>query len=154
MGQIKHILMAGLLILIAAMGSGFINLINQAPFLKVSGPGNPGICGNADYTSSDTNTSRSGSLHGQKLFTANCASCHNVFKDGTGPKLGGISSHEKWSDKKELLRWVNNPAVYMQNDTYTQGLKEKFGSVMTAFPNITMEELESIVRYIDTRFER
>ena len=27
---------------------------------------------------------------GKALFISKCASCHNVFKDVTGPKLGGV----------------------------------------------------------------
>ena len=27
---------------------------------------------------------------GKALFQANCASCHNPYKDATGPKLNGV----------------------------------------------------------------
>ncbi|RYY57620.1 MAG: cytochrome c, partial [Chitinophagaceae bacterium] len=87
---------------------------------------------------------------GKALFQANCASCHNPFKDGTGPALKGLESRHKWADHKELLKWVNNPAGYMAGDAYTQGLKARFGSMMTAFPQFGIKEIDAIVAYINT----
>ena len=89
---------------------------------------------------------------GKALFISKCASCHNVFKDGTGPALGGLEERGKWSDHDELLAWVHNPGKYMANDAYTTGLKNKYGSLMTPFPDMTKEQLESIVAYINTTF--
>ncbi len=86
---------------------------------------------------------------GKALFQAKCATCHNVFKDGTGPALQGLESRGKWADHNELLKWINNPAGYMANDPYTQGLKAKFGSVMLAFPDITLAQVEQMVAYIN-----
>jgi cytochrome c551/c552 len=86
---------------------------------------------------------------GKTLFTSKCASCHNPFKDGTGPALGGLEDRHKWSDHNELLKWVHNPGGYMANDSYTQGLKAKFGSMMTSFPDLTLAEVDAIVGYIN-----
>ena len=73
----------------------------------------------------------------------------NPIKDGTGPALGGLEDRHKWADHKELLAWVNNPGGYMAKDPYTQGLKAKYGSMMTGFPDVTLKEVDAIVTYIN-----
>lgn len=86
---------------------------------------------------------------GKTLFMSKCAACHNVFKDGTGPALMGLEERHKWADHNELLKWINNPAAYMAGDTYTQGLKAKYGSMMTAFGDITLKDVSDIVAYVN-----
>ncbi len=86
---------------------------------------------------------------GKALYTSKCASCHHPTKDGTGPALAGVEDRHTWSDHKELLRWVNNPAGYMANDAYTQGLKAKYGSMMTGFPDLKLEDVTAIVNYVN-----
>ena len=34
---------------------------------------------------------------GEDLFKAKCATCHQVFKDGTGPKLFEV--RQKWEER-------------------------------------------------------
>ena len=86
---------------------------------------------------------------GKTLFLSRCASCHNLFKEGAYPSLENIEQRHKWSDHNELLKWINNPAGYMANDSYTQGLKAKFGSMMTAFGDIKLKDVDDIVAYIN-----
>jgi cytochrome c551/c552 len=86
---------------------------------------------------------------GKALFQNKCASCHNVMKDGTGPMLKDIEQRHKWADHNELLKWINNPAGYMAADSYTQGLKAKYGSMMSGFPDITLEDVDNLVAYIN-----
>ena len=86
---------------------------------------------------------------GKAIFMSKCASCHNVFKDGTGPALGGLEDRHTWADHKDLLKWIQNPGAYMAKDAYTQGLKAKFGSMMTGFPDLKLEEVTAIVNYIN-----
>ena len=87
---------------------------------------------------------------GKALFQGKCASCHNPLKEGTGPALAGLEDRHKWADHNELLKWVNNPTAYMAADPYTQGLKTKYGSMMTGFPDLTIKDLDAIVAYINT----
>jgi cytochrome c551/c552 len=43
---------------------------------------------------------------GKALFQANCASCHNLWKDGTGPALTGVEA--RWGDNRaDLKLWIN-----------------------------------------------
>lgn len=87
---------------------------------------------------------------GKALFISKCASCHNPFKAGTGPALGGLEERHKWADHKELLSWVNNPGGYMAKDPYTQGLKAQYGSMMTGFPDLKIADVSAIVSYINS----
>jgi mono/diheme cytochrome c family protein len=86
---------------------------------------------------------------GKSIFQSKCASCHNVLKDGTGPALAGLEGRHKWADHKELLKWINNPTVYMANDAYTKGLFTQYKSMMTAFPDFTLKNVEDVVAYIN-----
>ena len=86
---------------------------------------------------------------GKTLFISKCASCHNAFKAGTGPALGGLEDRHKWADHKELLAWINNPGGYMSKDPYTQGLKAQYGSMMTGFPDLKLTDVTAIVNYIN-----
>lgn len=87
---------------------------------------------------------------GKALFNGKCASCHNIFKQATGPALMGLEERHKWNDHKELLKWINNPPAYMAADPYTQNLKVQMGgSLMSAFPDITLKDVDNIVAYIN-----
>lgn len=88
---------------------------------------------------------------GKALFMGKCAACHSptMVKDLTGPPLAGIEERHTWSDHKELLKWVQNPSAYMAKDPYTKGLHDKYKLTMTAFPDMTIEEVGAIVKYIN-----
>ena len=86
---------------------------------------------------------------GASIFQQNCASCHSVNKDLTGPKLAGVESRGPWSDRKNLYAWIHNPVKFMQSNTYTQGLKQQFGgAMMTGFPQLSEKEIDAIITYI------
>lgn len=90
---------------------------------------------------------------GKTIFQDNCASCHAVFKDGTGPALGGVTTRGPWTDRKKLYEWVHNPSKFMAADPYTQGLKEKFGgAMMTAFPQLSEKEIDAVIDYVEKAF--
>ncbi|MBM3411952.1 MAG: c-type cytochrome [Bacteroidetes bacterium] len=86
---------------------------------------------------------------GKTVFMSKCAACHNVLKKGTGPAMAGLEERHKWADHNELLAWINNPTAYMANDPYTQGLKTEYGSMMPGFTDVTLQDVENIVAYIN-----
>lgn len=88
---------------------------------------------------------------GKALFLSKCASCHNIFKETAYPMLAGLEERHKWADHKELLKWVNNPAAYIAADKtgYTPGLLAKFQSMMTAFPDLTLKDVDDIVAHVN-----
>lgn len=85
---------------------------------------------------------------GQKLFKANCASCHKPDKDMTGPALKGAKA--RWEGKGDIYAWVkNSTAVIATGNSYAKELFEKWNkSVMT--PNaVSNEEIDAILYYVD-----
>lgn len=85
---------------------------------------------------------------GTALFRSNCASCHALNKNLTGPALAGFNTRGPWSDRKQLHSWVHNPVAFMAKDPYTQGLKAQFNSMMQSFPNLADKEIDAIAEYI------
>ncbi len=95
-------------------------------------------------------SSRVFSQDGASLYKANCASCHSITKDLTGPALGGFESRGPWGDRENVYAWIKNTSAFMAKDPYTQELKAKFGGVvMTPFPNLSNAEIDAIVDYIN-----
>lgn len=89
---------------------------------------------------------------GKALFRNNCASCHNksMKDDMTGPALGGVE--ERWEGKEALLYdWIrNSTAVIESGDEYAVSLYNTWNkSKMTAFPNLTDEQIASLLGYIN-----
>ncbi len=89
--------------------------------------------------------------NGKAIFKLNCASCHNknMEDDMTGPALGGI--RERWEGKEaELESWIRNPqAIIASGDAYAVSLYKKWNNIpMTAFPNLTDQEMADLLGYI------
>jgi cytochrome c551/c552 len=83
---------------------------------------------------------------GGALFKANCASCHKIDKDFTGPALKG------WKDRvpagEWIYKWIGNPGA--QTDPYATTLKAKWKpTIMTAFSNLKKDEVDAILKYVD-----
>jgi mono/diheme cytochrome c family protein len=85
---------------------------------------------------------------GKVLFQTKCASCHALNKDMVGPSLASAIDDDHWSDRKQLYKWIRNPQEFMKTDSYTRALRDRFGSMMQAFPDITDEEINNILSYI------
>lgn len=86
---------------------------------------------------------------GKALFQSNCASCHNPLKDATGPALQGASG--RVPGKEWLYDWIHNSAaVIASGDKYANDLYAKWNkTAMTAFPNLSNEEIDAIVKYVE-----
>ncbi len=88
---------------------------------------------------------------GKALFKANCASCHNknMKDDLTGPALGGVE--DRWEDPELLKQWIRNSALVIESgDAYANKLFNDWNkSVMTAFPNLTDDQIGSLLAYIN-----
>ncbi|MGL6068974.1 MAG: c-type cytochrome, partial [Sediminibacterium sp.] len=85
---------------------------------------------------------------GKALFSANCASCHQVHKKLTGPALAGVE--DRWPDKKKLHAWIHNSAAFLKTgDAYANNLYNEYNkTAMNAFPNFTDKEIDAILAYI------
>jgi mono/diheme cytochrome c family protein len=90
---------------------------------------------------------------GKNSFKNNCASCHNKnMKDAlTGPALGGFEANWAGYPKEELYEWIrNSQAMIKRGHPRAVELWNQYKpTVMTAFPNLTDDEIESILLYID-----
>ncbi len=89
---------------------------------------------------------------GKTLFRNYCASCHSkdMKKKMTGPALGG--AEERWGDyaPEDLYAWIrNSQALIASGHPRANELWNEWGTVMTAFPNLTDDEIGSILSYIN-----
>jgi cytochrome c2 len=87
---------------------------------------------------------------GKALFSANCASCHQVHKPSTGPALAGVEG--RWSSKENLYSWIRNSAAFLKTgDKYANDLYNTWNkTAMNQFPNLTNEEIDAILKYINS----
>lgn len=93
---------------------------------------------------------------GKQLFQSKCQSCHQVFKDATGPKLGGVFEGDPYGgDIKKFLNWAYHTTDLVNKDPHYSALKAQFGSVMTQFNEGSLPENEAaaILGYVKTTFE-
>jgi len=83
---------------------------------------------------------------GKKLFKSQCASCHKLDKKLIGPKLGGVESRR---ENDWLKSWIkNNAALRASGDADAIAIYEEYnGSVMTAFPALTDQNIDDILYY-------
>lgn len=86
---------------------------------------------------------------GKALFMSNCASCHNPLKDATGPALQNID--KSFPDKEWGYKWIHNSAaVIASGDPTAVAIYNKFNkTAMTAFPQLSTEEIDAILKYVD-----
>ncbi|MEZ5038547.1 MAG: c-type cytochrome [Saprospiraceae bacterium] len=93
---------------------------------------------------------------GKALFKNYCASCHNksMKDDLTGPALGGVE--DRWADydQADLYSWIRNSQALIQaghpraTEVYNQWNKV----TMTAFPNLTDDDIANILVYINCTY--
>ena len=85
---------------------------------------------------------------GRAIFRSKCASCHSLFSDKTGPALAHVEERGPWSNREQLKAYIRNPAAYMARSYYAQALKAKYGSLMTAFPDLEDTAMAALLGYI------
>ncbi len=85
---------------------------------------------------------------GKSLFNMNCAACHKLNKRAVGPALAGVS--QKY-EKEWLYSWIKNSmAMVKSGDPQAVAIYEEYNkSVMTAFPQLSNEDIDNILAYTD-----
>uniref|UniRef100_UPI0039A5EA0A c-type cytochrome n=1 Tax=Ornithobacterium rhinotracheale TaxID=28251 RepID=UPI0039A5EA0A len=89
---------------------------------------------------------------GKELFNAQCAACHQLDKKMVGPALGGVVERlqtEQGLGREWLQKWIkDNKSLRESGDKYANKVYEDNGGVaMTAFPNLTDQEIDDILAY-------
>ncbi|MFD2726576.1 cytochrome c3 family protein [Hyunsoonleella rubra] len=89
---------------------------------------------------------------GKSLFNANCAACHQLDKKMTGPALRNVEarlSEEQGLDRDWIYAWIRNSAgVIKSGDAYANKIYNEYGgAAMTAFPQLSDEDLNNILAY-------
>ena len=85
---------------------------------------------------------------GKALFNANCAACHNLDRKMTGPALRGVTGRHA---KDWFYKWIaNSSALIKAGDADAVKLfAENNQSVMTAFPQLSKQDVDNILAYTD-----
>jgi mono/diheme cytochrome c family protein len=94
---------------------------------------------------------------GGDLFKAKCATCHQVFKDGTGPKLYGVKAvwEENGAGEEVLLQWVHDFEAAAASNDYAKSRVAVKPTNMTQFGDqLTDEQILSIFDWIDSQEEK
>ncbi len=87
---------------------------------------------------------------GKVLFNSDCASCHRLLKDATGPPLALL---DKRRDSSWLYHFVySSAAMIARNEPYAVAIYERYNkAAMTAHPDLTTEDIKTIFYYLDAQ---
>jgi cytochrome c2 len=90
---------------------------------------------------------------GEKLFTANCTSCHAINEKVVGPALKDV---HKRRDAKWLVKWVKNSQAMVKSGdpVAVQVYKENNEALMTSFENLSDAQINSIIDYIKAESDK
>lgn len=88
---------------------------------------------------------------GEKLFKANCSSCHRATDEKlVGPGLKGVRG--RWgNDDAKIAKWVQNPAAFLKTgDAYANKLVAEYATAgVMAAQAVSLEEVKAILDYVD-----
>ncbi|WP_153800723.1 c-type cytochrome [Foetidibacter luteolus] len=142
--ELIHIVKALPLIVIFFLSARVAKYAWQTPGNLLSEDGE-GFCGTTNEVTSPSVTSFP---EGRNLFMANCASCHSLSKNLTGPALAGVTGRV---NRKLLHEWIkNSPKVLKSGNKYFNELFLQYDKIpMSSFPNLTDAEIDAILDYID-----
>jgi len=84
---------------------------------------------------------------GEKIFKSRCTSCHAIDRKVVGPALKGITESK---DEAWLIKWVKNSQVLVKagDPDAVAIFKEYNGLVMTAFTDLSDDQIKSVLSYI------
>ena len=141
MNQIKYSAYALLLVLGLASVALFINKLSSVP---------SSVQRSSTTTASlITESKKIKNVAGKNMFQSNCQSCHALEKTITGPALKDVETRGPWTDRKNLVQWVKNPAAMIGENAYAKELFQQYnGQMMPAFSQLTEEQIGSIFDYI------
>ena len=141
MNQIKYPAYAMLLVLGIASVALFVNKLSSVP---------SSVQSSAEIKTEKTVAKKEvKNKAGKNLFQSNCQICHALDKNLTGPALAGVENRGPWTDRKNLLKWVKNPAAVASENTYAKELVKQFnGQLMPSFSQLSDQQIANIFDYI------
>ncbi|WP_409966483.1 hypothetical protein PIECOFPK_00604 [Mycovorax composti] len=89
---------------------------------------------------------------GKTLYISKCQSCHSgdMKSNSTGPALAGVQ--DRWEDRGKLFEWIRNNQKLIASGYPKAVEASKFSpTVMTTFPDLTDDQIESILAYVDAK---
>lgn len=85
---------------------------------------------------------------GRSLYITNCATCHNLRYELTGPALQNVE--QRWKDKALLYAFIRNSQAVIAKDAYAKNLYNRFNKVeMTQFAWLKNEQIDQLLHYIN-----
>src|ERR1700744_4109350 len=85
---------------------------------------------------------------GEKLFKANCGSCHSIDAKVVGPALKGVTERVPAPAQDWMFKWIkNNVALRKSGDAYANKVYADNGSTaMTVFDGtLTDDQIKTII---------
>lgn len=103
----------------------------------------------ATATAATAPTAGGDPVAGKALFNTNCAACHALDKKMTGPALRGVTGRHP---REWFYPWIaNSSAMIKAGDPAAVKLFNEYNkSVMTAFPQLSKQDIDNILAYTDT----
>jgi len=140
MGQVRHIIYACLILIVSIIVITFLTKVSETTLKNEQ-------TAVIDFEPSKIENKSS---YGNQLFKTNCATCHAMDKVLSGPALRGVTGRGPWAeDKGNLKKWIKNPAKFISTNQYIKNLQIEYGGqIMTAFSNLSDEEIDAIIEYI------
>ena len=85
---------------------------------------------------------------GEKIFKANCASCHKPDKDMTGPAVKGAT--QRWEGKGDLHAWIKNSQAYIKTgNDHAKQLFETHNKIVMPPQAVSDADIAAILYYAD-----
>jgi mono/diheme cytochrome c family protein len=94
---------------------------------------------------------------GRRMFANQCGSCHNrnMKDDMTAPALGGV--RERWEKypKEDLYNYIRNSMkMVMEGHPKAVELQDEWKTAMTSYPDLSDQELDILLDYVEWEYRR
>jgi cytochrome c551/c552 len=84
---------------------------------------------------------------GKTVFQTNCSSCHNAYKESTGPAVFGV--YDRWGGNDANLKaWIKNPISYAEKDDYAKALINKYNPTIMPSQSLSDAEIAAVIKYM------
>lgn len=86
--------------------------------------------------------------NGEKIFKANCASCHKPDQDMTGPALQGATA--RWEGKGDVHAWIKNSQAYIKSgNAHAKEVFETHNKIIMPPQAVSDADIDAILYFAD-----